>query len=157
MAFFVRYKDRVNGALVDVETSLSPAPTEVEYPDGRAQTVHVTQDGAVVVQRPLRDARVRRWLWKGYAPTHAPYAALWTLLKGLDHRTRLEAGLPGTVEVWEDMSGVGGFGEMDGANKRWTTVRVANVFRVPRSGGGPVRYDLSTVEFYVEDPAFGAF
>jgi hypothetical protein len=52
--FWIRYQARNGGgALVWQETALR-APTEVDYPEARLLKVQTTQDGAIVIQRPLR-------------------------------------------------------------------------------------------------------
>lgn len=153
MAFWIRHRN-AQGALV--ETALAPGPTEVEYPDGDGSKVLVAVDGAAVVQRPLRDTRPRQWVWHGYGPTHASYETLWALLTSLTSRARLAAGLSSTVEVWEDVTGAGGFDRKDGSgNKVYTTVAITRASRAPLKGGGPVFYD-STLEFRVQDASYVA-
>jgi hypothetical protein len=151
--FWLRY-ETAEGVL---ETALNPAPMFVEYPPRRLFKERVTQDGAVVVQRPLRDHRPRRWIWQGYGPAHEPFATQWQLLETLEYRARLEAGLPGTVEIWEDVSGIGGFDRTDAPGGRiYTKVKILQTNREPRREGGPVVYE-STVEFRIEDMSYKAF
>jgi hypothetical protein len=59
------------------------------------------------------------------------------------------------VQVWEDVSGAGGFARMNGDNRVYTPVRIVQANRTPR-GGGPVNYE-SVLEFYVDDPTYAAF
>lgn len=155
--FWLRYTDRDEaGDLVTHEVALYPAPTGVEYPEQKNFKAFTTQDGAVVVQRPRRDARTRRWVWRGHPSTLAPYEALWQLLERLEYRARLDRGLPATVEVWENVSGVGGFDRMEGGERAYTRVKLLQVARTPRSGGGPIVYE-SHVEFQIEDSGYTAF
>jgi hypothetical protein len=155
--FWLRYQVRDGGGnLVTVETPLDPAPTDVEYPETRHIKQATTQDGATIVQRPLRDPRVRKWRWTGHQTETEPYATQWALLASLETRARVLAGLPATVEIWEDVSGIGGFDRMDGANRQYTTVRFLQVDRAPRKGGGPVVYE-SVVEFIIADPTYSTF
>jgi len=152
--FWIRYQER-DGRIV--ELPLNPAPSAIEYPDKRSQKVLTSQDGAVIVQRPMRDARPRKWLWRGHGPTAEPYASQWKILEGLEYRYRVENALPPSVGVWEDVSGVGGFARLDGNGQRvYTTVKVTEVDRTPRQGGGPVIYE-SVLSFYIDDPTFRAF
>lgn len=157
--FWIRYKDRDGqGRLIDVEVPLFPAPTEVDYPEKRLYTTHTTQDGAVVVQRPLRDHRVRKWIWRGFSPQLLTYENQWKLLESLEYRNRLANNLPGYVEIWEDVTGVGGFGKMTDTGERiYTKVKFLQVDRTPRKGGGFVKYDTSTVEFVIEDESYKHF
>jgi hypothetical protein len=157
--FWIRYKTKnAQGQLVDVERVLDPPPTEVDYPPARAFRAHTTQDGATVIQRPLRDNRPRSWVWRNYTDAHETYGPLWAILKSLDYRARLAAGLPGTVEVWEDVSGTDTLNRTNGSGaKVYTTVRVVQVDRQPGKGGGPVRFPESVFEFRIEDSTFTAF
>ena len=154
--FYIRY---TNGSGETVVKQLMPSPTEVEYPETRLLKVHTTQDGATVVQRPLRDSRPRKWVWKGYRDSDllAAYANQWQELAALEYRTRLEAGLNPLVEIWEDETSVGGFDRMDGEDKVYTTVKFIRVDRAMRKGGGPVTYEDSYIEFYVEDDTYRGF
>jgi hypothetical protein len=151
---WISTKATPNGAIA--ETSLTLAPMDVDYPDRRDMTVRTSQDGAVVIQRPLRDSRPRRWIWRGYGLNDPTFAAQWAFLESLDYQTRTASGLVATVGIWEDFSGVGGFNKLSGSSRVYTTVRVIQVDRTPRKGGGPISYE-SVVEFYVEDPAYAAF
>jgi hypothetical protein len=153
MAFMIRYQD-ATGGMVDV--TLDPAPAEVEYPDAQAVKVTASKDGNVIVQRPLRDSRPRKWRWVGYGPPHPAFAALWALLESLNARARAKAGLPVTVGIWEDVSGSGGFNRVDGAGgKVYTTVKLVQVNRTP-DGSGPVFYE-SSAEFYIADDTCSTF
>lgn len=154
MAFWIRYKD-ANG--VYQEITLSPGPTAVEYPDARLFKMHSTQDGATVIQRPLRDSRSRKWVWNGYRSYILPYENQWKVLESLDYRERAKAGLEPTIQVWENESGIGGFNATSGGNKVWTTVKVVHVNRVLRGGGGPPTFDVSSFEFVLADGTFTAF
>lgn len=156
--FWIRYETRDgSGNLSTVETQLALNPTDVDYPEFRNYKPLVTQDGAVIVQRPLRDSRPRKWVWKGYGPSIAAYSAQWQLLQSLDGRARLQANLSPTVEIWENVSGVGGFSRLNGDGSRlYTRVRLTQVDRTPRQGGGPVSFD-STVTFQLDDATYAAF
>jgi hypothetical protein len=120
--------------------------------------VQAKQDGAVVVQRPFRDSRPRRWIWTNYPAAASAYSTTWTLLESLEYRTRLANNLPGWIEVWEDVSGVGGFGKLDGSGNRiYTKVKVTQANRVPRGGGGIVIYAASVMEFVIDDLSYTEF
>jgi len=156
MPFQLRYQPAVDA--VPVIVTLRPGPTDVEYPETRAYKTMVSQDGAVIVQRPLRDSRARKWIWRRYHDDIPAYANLWTLLRSLEYRSRLAAGLPGTVEIWEDETGTGVFDRTTaGAVPVWTTVKLLQVHRKVQGGGGRTTYDESTMEFVVEDSAFTGF
>ena len=148
--FQIRYKATQGGAYTTL--TLNPAPSAVEYPERRAQKVHATQDGGIVVQRPLRDSRPRKWHWTNYPANYAAYASQWATLKALEYRTRLEAGQWPLVEVWEDTTD-GGFDRMDGATQVWTVVKLLRVDRTVR-GSGPVVYSDSVLEFVIQDETF---
>lgn len=152
--FQVRYVD----ALGDTQTlTLLPGPTEVEYPEKRNMATRPTQDGAVVIQRPLRDPRSRKWVWRGYRNYIHPYETQWENLEQLEARYRQLHLLDPVVEIWEDESTIGGFDRMDGAEKVFTKVKFIRVERVPRPGGGLVVYDHSTIEFLIVDPSYTDF
>lgn len=156
--FFVRYQNTSGGAFTTL--SLMPGPTDVEYPDARLYKPVNTQDGAVVVQRPLRDDRPRKWIWKGYRDSDlmAAYKNQWATLSTLEYRYRLQHNLPATVQIWEDETGIGGFNLLDGGGaKIWTTVKFLQVQRTIRPGGGFVIYDASTIEFVIADNSFSSF
>jgi hypothetical protein len=155
--FWIRYKATPAGAYTEVP--LMPDPTEVEYPEKRAMTVATTQDGATVVQRPLRDTRIRKWIWKGYRDSDllAVYRNQWALLQALEYRTRLEGALHPLVEIWEDTVPEGGFARGTAEAKVWTVVKLLRVQRTPKKGGGPVTYEDSTIEFVIEDSSYTGF
>lgn len=133
------------GALLVLVAEGYPAPVALTIPDG-----------AIVIQRPLRDSRPRRWLWRGYGMNYAPFASQWAFLQSLDYQTRGAAGLVPTVGICEDVTGIGGFGQLSGGARVYTTCKVIQVTQSPRKGGGPVTYE-SLVEFYADDPAYAAF
>jgi hypothetical protein len=151
MGFHVKYTDGSG----EHEVELEIAPAEVEYPPAEAVTVRTSQDGNVILQRPLRDSRPRKWIWNGYGPNHSAFAAQWALLQSLGTRKRLEGGLSPTIGIWEDVSGAGGFDRMDGPSKVYTTVRFVQVTRKPE-GSGPVRY-TAEVEFYLADDSYSTY
>lgn len=156
MAFWVRFKDTSGGAYTTL--TLYPGPTDVEYPERRSMTTTATVDGATVVQRPLRDSRPRKWVWKGYRPTLAGFESQWNTLLSLEYATRLAQGKYALVEIWEDVVPEGGFNRLDGSqNKIWTTVKFLRVDRVPRKGGGEVAYDDSYIEMVIEDTNYTGF
>jgi hypothetical protein len=156
--FWLRYSTRNgSGDLATVEAPLALNPTDIDYPDFRNYKQTVTQDGGVIVQRPLRDSRPRKWIWRGYGPSIASYAEQWALLQSLEKRARVTSNLPAQMEIWEDVSGVGGFARTNADGSRlYTKVQLIQVARTPRTGGGPVAYD-STVTFQIDDATFSAF
>lgn len=161
--FLIRYTtDTVDASYTVLR--LTPGPTEVEYPNGREFTELVSKDHAVVIQRPLRDSRKRQWVWKGYYTNVPLYEAQWQTLLGLESRARLNNDLNPLVYVWEDdTEGENPFNlTTDNQdpdfesydNLVWTQVKIVNVYRKSRKGGGPTRFDDSVVEFFVVDPAW---
>jgi hypothetical protein len=152
MGFWIKY----DAGLGPVEYQLALNPMEVEYPEQSLKTVLTSANGNIVIQRPLRDSRARKLIWRGYGPNHATFAAMWTLLESMDTRKRRESGLAPTVGIWEDVSGSGGFARMDGSSKLYTTVRVVSVDRQTRQGGGPVAFD-STLTFHIDDESYTNF
>lgn len=154
-AFRVRWQDVDAGAYTTI--TLLPGPTGVEYPPRRNYTSRMGPDGNVVVQRPMRDDRVRKWFWSRYRDNVAGYSSMWPLLETLEYRTRLEANKPPHVEIWEDVTLAGGFGNTTaGPVPVWTKVKFLQVHRVMAAGTVRV-YDESFIEFIVEDPAYTGF
>jgi len=153
MGFYIKYTD----ASGTHETELNPYPSDVDYPEADALSVQTSEDGTPIFQRPVRDGRVRKWIFGGWGKSSEPYATQWALLQSLTGKNRGIAGLERHVYIWEDVSGVGGFDRTDGSgNKVYTRIKIAQANRVPRNGGGPLRYD-STLEFYIDDPSYTAF
>ena len=168
MAFLIRYSTDVSPGSTYTVMVLNPGPTEVEYPPTREFNKRVTQDHAVVIQRPIKDSRERKWIWKGYRPTMAVYENQWQALLTLEARARqLDTPTKNPIiQIWEDESDEGGFGETtNGAapdlvgytNIQWTQVKFLQVHRTTRKGGGPVIYDDSFIEFVIADPAWESF
>lgn len=152
--FWIKYEDENGG---EVEVALNPPPREIMYPPRKHVTTQETQDGAVVIQRPTRDTRTRRLIWLAYGPKNEPFASQWALFESLECRSRMDAGLPASVGFWEDVTEAGGFDRTDGQGEKiYTRVKIIQVDRMPRQGGGPVRYE-STVEFVIDDPSFSGF
>lgn len=154
--FFIRYQDTVGGAYTQM--SLVPGPTTVVYPERRAFKLQVTPDGAAVISRPMKDSRTRQWVWRRYRPRLTTYENQWRVLEQLEYRTRVQAGKPPIVEIWEDESTIGGFSSMvDSTTKRWTKVKFIRVERTIADGGGPVVYESSFIEYVVEDATYGDY
>jgi hypothetical protein len=154
--FFIRYRDSTNGPWI--QFTLAPGPTTVTYPERRAFQLRVTPDGATVISRPMRDSRTRRWVWKRYRPRLTTYETQWRTLESLEYRTRLLAGKPPIVEIWEDESTIGGFSRMaDSTTKEWTKVKFIRVERTIADGGGPVVFEESFIEFTIEDDSYSEF
>lgn len=152
--------------------TLSPAPSSVDYPAGRATTFEATAKAVPSWSRLLRDARPRKWVWEGYPATYAPFTEQWEILASLLYPRRRAAGYAEAdrlIEVWEDGTGAGGLGEMlaghegeapdtaTGSNLKWTTIRVVNTYRSVANGGGRTRYDQAVFEFRIEDGAYTSF
>lgn len=161
MPFLVRHYDPIEGHKI---VSLSPAPNEVEYPDRRAYKVKTMKDGGSVIQRPMRDGRPRQWVWNNYQKRdESPFHAMWTMLESFDAKARWSRGLAETtVEIWEDVTGTGGFDRLTNtsapdlvsySNLQFTRVKFAQVSKSMRKGGGPVTYD-AFVEFLIDDPKY---
>lgn len=147
MAFEVRYTIDPAGTLTT--KNLIPAPTDIDYPPKRLFEKKETADGAVVIQRHKVDGRPRKWIWKGYRDTIAGYNALWDILTALEVKTRLDADLEPTVEIKDTTTGVGGF-------ESFVRVKVINVDRTIRDGGGPATYDDTVMEFVIADSNYTA-
>ena len=78
------------------------------------------------------------------------YGSLCTPVQSLRASVRWGAGLTPTIDVWEDVTGAGGFDKTDAqGNKVCTTVKLNEVSRTP-AAGGPVFYN-SSVTFYIQD------
>lgn len=153
--FWIQYKDGVNDA--PTSFSLTPSPGDIDYPEQRNYTLMQTQDNGNIVQRPLQDARPRKWIWTGYRPSITPFTSLWTTLEAMEYRTRLLAGKVPTVGVWEDESTVGGFDRVDGGGaKIFTTVKFLRVELVLRKGG-QIIYDPAQIVFVLADDTYTNF
>lgn len=167
MPFLIRYStDAAPGSSYTV-LELSPGPTEVEYPDYREMTLKHTQDHAVVIQRPIKDSRERKWVWKRYRPQAANYEAQWATLRTLEARQRDLDGKNPVVQIWEDETiGEGGFSDTTDdltpdlvtyTNIAWTEVKFTQVHRKSQKGGGLIIYDDSWIDFVITDPAWENF
>jgi len=153
MPFLIRYD--VDGTMREIE--LNPAPSDVDYPEAEAMTITASIEGNPIIQRPMRDGRVRKWIFRGWGKGSEPYETQWNTLQSLTSGHRSQNGQDPYVYLWEDVSGVGGFDRYDSeGNRVFTRVRIAQANRVPRNGGGPVRYD-STLEFYIADDTYTSF
>lgn len=167
MPFALRYSTDAAPGSTFVILTLSPNPTEVEYPDTREFNARITQDSAVIIQRPLNDSRTRKWSWKNYRRSISAYESQWQILLTLEARQRDLDGKAPIVELWENVTEEGGLGELTDANPPdltepstnivWTKVKLLQVHRRARSGGGVVTYDDSTIEFIIADPTWENF
>ena len=151
--FWIRYTDALGAT---TERALEPAPTAIDYPEASLYKVLPTQDGSIVVQRPLHDACPRKWIWNGFGQPDASFVSQWTVVKACEYRARIRAALSPTIEIWEDSTGAGGFDRLDALGaKVWTKVKLLQVTRKP-SGPGPLRFE-SSVTFYVSDPDYDQY
>lgn len=154
-AFYVRWQEVTAGAYT--EFTLFPGPTGVEYPPRRIVNTRTGPDGNVVVQRPMRDDRMRKWVWNRYRDNVPGYHTMWPILEALEYRTRLEANKPPHVEIWEDVTLAGGFGKLTGGVTRvWTKVKFLQVHRTMASGAGSI-YEESYIEFIIDDVTYTGF
>jgi hypothetical protein len=162
MPFLIRYPI---GAGHNVAV-LTPAPSDIDYPEKRLVNVKVSRDSAVVLQRPLRDDRVRKWIWEGYRGYMPVYAAQWELLESLEAKALTERGLVSTVEIWENVTGIGGFNVLTSgvnpnlvtyANLKWTKVKIIQSNRLLRKGAPVPTYDVSEISFVIMDPDYTGF
>ena len=157
--FWIAYHDPMfDGGELNMMVELPLNPTSVEYPPKRHLRVIQSRDGAVITQRGMADPRPRRWLWTGYKDDVPEYAATWAILQQMDYYTRLQAGLPQHVGIWENVSGIGGFdrGEDWGWQREFVRVKATQVTREIRPGGGPALYN-TIFEFYIDDPTYTDF
>lgn len=164
--FLIRYNDPPVGESI---YRLSPFPTGVDYPEGDLINVQSSQDNNIVIQRPIRDDRPRKWVWNSYRSTVPRYEAQYQFLRSITEKSLWNDGnLIMTVDVWEDESGVGGLDRFDAtlfsapdeaglSNLIWTTARVSNVYRTSPKKGGPPVYDETVMEFYIQDAAYTDF
>jgi len=129
------------------------APSHVDYPDRRNFKTLETLDGNVIVQRPLRDSRPRRFVWRNLPLKSAEYSAQWELLRTFDYRHRLSSGLYPYVGVWEDETGAGGLARMDGSSRILT---LAKILQVSRSAE-PHFFPETFIEFWIADPTYKEF
>lgn len=167
MPFLVRYSTDATPGSTYTVMELQPGPTEVEYPEFREYKVRHTQDHAVVIQRPIKDSRERKWLWKRYREAAPNYEAQWTTLRTLDARQRSIDGKNPVIQIWENETlGEGGFSETTDdqapdlggyTNIEWVEVKFLQVSRKSQKGGGIVVFDDSVVTFVVTDPAWENF
>lgn len=158
MPFKIRYDAATTAGPPNMqEETLSPGPTDVEYPDFREVNVRRTQDSAAIIQRPLIDTRPRKWIWKRYRQAAPNYETQYDLLRSLEARQRHLDSKDPNVFIWEDESDEGGFGEMSGPDEVWTQVKFIQVHRRSQSGGGVVVYDDSWIEFVITDPTWESF
>src|SRR3954469_20389640 len=98
--FLVRYYAPTIGLTI---VSLKPRPTSVDYPEFRLTRTRTSKDGAVIVQRPMRDPRPRKWIWEKYRSSVPLYEAQWQFLVSLESQARWDFGLADTsIEIWEN-------------------------------------------------------
>lgn len=104
--FWVAMADASGNRIPGSEISLSPRPTDVDYPRENLSTKIETADGRVVIQQPTRDSRSRAWIWTGYPADLPGYVTLWDFLQGLRSRYRRNFGA-GTPYVYllDNLSG----------------------------------------------------
>jgi hypothetical protein len=165
MAFLVRYGSVPIGFTTVLP--IHPRPTEVEYPEFRSFKSKVSKDGSVVIQRPLKDSRPRKWAWKRYRPYMTEFMNMWAVLESLETKAMWDAGFADpTIEIWEDETGKGGFGTTtDGfppdlityTNLVWTKVKIIQAHQAIASGGGPVVFDTSFIDFIIVDEDYSSF
>ncbi len=158
-AFLIRYYDDDTSSYIVYP--VRPGPSDVEYPEAREFELQRPRDGGAVVQRPERDGRLRKWLWSGYRETVPLYATLWSTLKLLNVKFRLDAGYEDPrIQIWDGVTGTGGFGLTTDdedpdiityTNLKWTWVRVLRVDRKVRGKGGFPVWDPTLIEFVVDD------
>jgi len=163
MPFLIRDEPTPSTFVVD---ELAPGPTEVDYPDYREYNLRTTQDSAFVIQRPIADARPRKWLWKRYRNTVPNYETQYDTLRTLEARQRHLDSRDPNIFIWENESDEGEFGALSSGtvpdlesytNISWTQVKFMQVHRKSAGGGGPVIYEDSWVEFVITDPAWESF
>lgn len=151
---------------------LSPAPSGVDYPPLGLGHFETTRDASPSWSRPLVDARPRKWIWEGYPWTYTPFREQCEILSTLLYVRRRSPEYPSDdrlIEIWEDGTGAGGFGEMlpghegeapdteTGSNLNWITVRGINLVLSPAKGGGRTRYERAVFEFRIEDAGYTQF
>lgn len=167
MAFLIRYSTDAAPGSVYTVLSLSPCPTTVTYPDYRLYNTRVTQDHAVIIQRPLKDDRARSWVWSNYRPTTPGFEVQWNTLLTLEARQRAQDGFNPIIQIWEDESAnAGQFGNTTDdlapdligyTNIEWTEVKILQATRRVRDGGGPVTFSESILEFLITDASWENF
>ena len=130
----------------------------MDYPTDPLGTRQEIPNGSVVLQQPLRDPRVRRWVWEGYPDWYWPYRALWGFLEPLRSRYRFQSGNSPYVWVRDTESGglrtVGSAGDVVTPTYSWLKVRVVEVSRKMGTKSTLPTFDTTMLSFVVADEAF---
>jgi hypothetical protein len=92
MGFYIAKADTAGAKITASEVLLSPGPTDVEYPVEAAGSIVMTASGSAIQQQPVRDSRVRAWVWRGYPGYWVLYQTLFDQLKTLRATTRYQLG-----------------------------------------------------------------
>lgn len=155
MAFWIAFALPNGTRDTGSEVALTPEPAEVDYPPEPAGTL-IDTGGTVVFQQPSRDQRIRRWVWRHYAGTHAAYTTLWNQLQPLRSRYRLMAGESPYVYLKDDESlqlrTIATPGTVVTPSYPWFKCRVLEVTRRPKAG--LVVYDETFITFVVDDVSY---
>lgn len=143
--------------------TLYPGPTYVDYPPRFEHNVRVSRDGNPIIQAPLSDGRVRKWVWQRYRFDTPRYTTLFNKILNLQYKLRLLATPAKSEYVFlkEDVSenlsplawGGGVWAESDG----WIRVKVTNVTQNVAHQGGKVIYEETVMEFVIADPTWNTF
>ncbi|MBU8921010.1 MAG: hypothetical protein KOO63_04225 [Bacteroidales bacterium] len=163
MGFYVAEADSAGLINLGTASLLTPGPTYPDYPNRFETTTHVSQDGNVVVQAPLKDERIRHWVWKNYRYTVNRYPALFSQLLQLHYKLRLQEDTPKSPWVFlkEDVSN--NFGKLEFAAGVWTLnedyirVKVVDVTQNVAHEGGNVKYDETRLSFVIDDNTWNVF
>lgn len=90
--FFISKADQNGARISAADRELTPGPGKVEYPHEPAGDLLNTVDGRVIQQQPIKDGRLRAWVWRGYPGWLQTYKSLWLALEPLRSRYRKEYG-----------------------------------------------------------------
>jgi hypothetical protein len=153
------------GGIIDSGTiaTLSPGPTYVEYPTKFDNTIRFSKDGNPTIQAPLKDARVRHWVWRRYRPTVPGYENLFSQLLQLQYKLRLTEDTPKPPWVFlkEDVSE--NFSPLQFSGGTWSVlddfvrVKVVDVTQNVARQGGIVIYEETRLSFVVDDSNWNTF
>lgn len=140
------------------ERRLSPAPTRVVYPTDPLGKRHEIPNGSVVLQQPLRDPRIRQWVWEGYPEWYWPYRALWSVIEPLRSRYRYQSG--NSAYIWvrdfesQGLRSIGSAGNVVTPTYSWFKCRVVEVSRKMGTTSSLPTFDTTVLGFVIEDAAY---
>lgn len=161
MPFFVATSDLSGNIQSGTIAQLSPGPGSVSYPDKFVNTVRFSKDGSPIVQSPNKDGRTRIWIWRRYSSTFAKYTSLYNQLLQFQYKLRQANGLSPWIYLKDTETGNLTYRQWNGTtwveSSDWVRVKVIQVAQTVANQGGPVKYDETKFEFYIDDPRWNLF